>query len=199
MLHWESQIKREFSGDPGDTYTFRVLGLPDDPARSIRNGVLEMTLAEVKSIFDPIVDKIVGLVKDQITSAKIKSNREVKTVLLAGGFGSNAYLKARIKEAVGQGIEVRKMTNRLVRAESYLKYNIDIDGSSLLITLSTTAIVRGALIRGLADVPRTTSHVPRPTIVRARFATSHIGTIALEKYNASEHGLGRNTYAKTLS
>ncbi|KAH6647882.1 hypothetical protein BKA67DRAFT_400113 [Truncatella angustata] len=174
MLHWESEIKREFSGDPGDTYTFRVMGLPDDPARSIRSGVLEMTLAEVKSIFDPIIDKIVGLVKDQITQAKIKSSRDVKTVLLAGGFGSNAYLKARIKNAVGHGIEVKKMPN------------------------STTAIVRGALIRGLADVPQMAANVPRPTIVRARFATSHIGTIALERYNPMEHGIGRKTVSGGL-
>lgn len=112
MKRWESEVKREFSGDIRDSYTFRVLGIPDDPSRSIRNGVLEMTLEEVKGIFDPIVNKIVGLVEDQIDAAKIKSNRNVKTVLLAGGFGSNAYLKARIMEAVGPGISVRKMANK---------------------------------------------------------------------------------------
>lgn len=190
MDRWESEIKRNFSGDPEDTYVLPARGLPNSPSRSIRNGVLEMTLAEVTAIFEPIISKIVGLVKDQITAAKAKS-KDVKAVLLAGGFGSNVYLKLRIKEAVGPSIDVRKMKDRWVAMREPPFRGL---GGMANIRRSTTAIVQGALIQGLADHSTAAQNIPRPTIVRTRFAPSHIGTIALEQYDPEVHGIGCKTY-----
>lgn len=193
LHHWESEVKREFCGDPNDTYTFRVLGLPDDTSRGIRRGFFEMTLPEVKAIFDPIVTKIVELVNDQINAAKEKQKRDVKAVLLAGGFGSNAYLKAKIEEAVsGRGIKVQKISNKYVTAIYLYPFGKTWKADELC--YSTTAIVRGALIRGLVDNLSLAPNVPRPTIVRSRFAKSHIGTIALDNYSLSKHGKGHRLY-----
>lgn len=193
LQRWESEIKRDFTGDPRDTYTLPARGLPNSTSRSIHSGVLEMTLAEVKAIFDPIVTEIVELVQDQITAARNRTRKDIKAVLLAGGFGSNVYLRKRIQEAIGDKIEVKKMKDKWVQPSTR-------NGSEQAdMMCSTTAIVQGALIRGLADhSPQLSPNVPRPTVVRTRFASSHIGTIALEKYDPAIHGVGRPTYVETF-
>ena len=58
----------------------------------------KMTLAgtEVKAIFDPVVKEVLNLVNGQIKAAK----RQVKTVILVGGFGQNAYLRDAIREEI---------------------------------------------------------------------------------------------------
>lgn len=192
MHRWESEIKRNFSGDPEDTYILPARGLSEEKFPFIRNGVLEMTLAEVTAIFEPTVSTIVGLVKDQIAAANIKS-KCVKAVLLAGGFGRNAYLERRISEAVESGITVTVMNDRCATLRKRLFSNWVEQANT---TRSTTAIVQGALIQSLADHFKPAPNVPRPMIVRTRFASSHIGTIAYEEYDPEVHGVERQRYVK---
>lgn len=62
----------------------------------IRKNKMTLIGAEVKAIFDPVVKEVLNLVKGQIDAAK----RQVKTVILVGGFGQNAYLRDAIREEV---------------------------------------------------------------------------------------------------
>lgn len=72
-----------------------------------------MTLAgsDVKAIFDPVVKEVLNLVTGQIKAAK----RQVRAVILVGGFGQNAYLRDVIREEVkSSGVEVLQSPNRYV-------------------------------------------------------------------------------------
>ena len=62
----------------------------------IRKNKMTLAGAEVKAIFDPVVKEVLNLVNGQIKAAK----RQVKTVILVGGFGQNAYLRDAIREEV---------------------------------------------------------------------------------------------------
>lgn len=89
-----------------------VLGLSDSPRHGIINGTLEMSGKELrKNVFDEVITKIQGLVRDQIVS----TSGPVKAVLLCGGFGQNAYLREQLQllpSVQEQGIEVQQIENR---------------------------------------------------------------------------------------
>ncbi|ORY66494.1 uncharacterized protein BCR38DRAFT_473718 [Pseudomassariella vexata] len=162
MARWESQTKRIFNGDtgPNKRYPMPARGLQDTPDYGIRNGKFEISGKTVKKLFDRVVDKILKLVTSQIEETK-KRKKVAKAVLLAGGFGRNEYLKKRIQETVGLAVKVEKMKD------------------------CTTAIVRGALIRGLADKqsnPRLAN-----IWVESRIARKHYGTSALTEYIPGKH------------
>lgn len=59
---------------------------------NIRRGKFALQNKDLRAIFDPIVNEIIQLVKDQIQTTKT----EIKAVLLVGGFGANVYLKDRL-------------------------------------------------------------------------------------------------------
>ena len=83
-----------------------VPGLLDNPGLAVLRGKLEVTGPEMKTIFDPVIDEVLKLVKGQIEATKTS----IKAVLLVGGFGQNPYLRKRIREVVGE-IEVMQPTN----------------------------------------------------------------------------------------
>ncbi|CCX17466.1 Similar to hypothetical protein [Tuber melanosporum Mel28]; acc. no. XP_002840605 [Pyronema omphalodes CBS 100304] len=50
-----------------------------------------MRSADIQEIFDPIVNRIVELIKKQIHNVQRKGER-VAAIMLVGGFGSSGYL-----------------------------------------------------------------------------------------------------------
>jgi tRNA A37 threonylcarbamoyltransferase TsaD len=50
-----------------------------------------MDSVEMKSFFDPVVEKIVELVRSQVAQAEHK-RKNVDRIILAGGFGESQYL-----------------------------------------------------------------------------------------------------------
>ncbi|KAK7733993.1 hypothetical protein SLS53_007988 [Cytospora paraplurivora] len=155
---WESEVKRNFTGDDNKRYIIPARRIDDDRALGVKNGKLEISGARMRKIFDPVVSQIVQLVNGQIKAV----DKSVNAVLLAGGFGRNEYLRKSIQTAVGDGVKVKRMEH------------------------CNTAIVRGALIKGLADRQPSTSG--RPTIaVMSRLARKHYGTKALQKYSPGFH------------
>jgi phosphoribosylformylglycinamidine (FGAM) synthase-like amidotransferase family enzyme len=75
-----------------------------------RAGKLRLSNREVRAIFDPVVNEVVSLVKSQIKATR----RDVKAVLMVGGFGQNAYLKERITVSINRNIEVIQTINRYI-------------------------------------------------------------------------------------
>ncbi|KAI0118816.1 actin-like ATPase domain-containing protein [Nemania sp. FL0031] len=156
VARWESEIKRNFNGDIHKRFFISARGLPNTPSLGIRMGKIEVSGREVKALFEPVISDILKLVNSQISETK-KKEKSVKAVLLAGGFGRNEYLKKRIQEEVGGMIQVQKMKN------------------------CNTAIVRGALIRGLAS--KLTGPRPPSILVESRITRKHYGTAAWTVYN----------------
>lgn len=108
MERW-TDIKKGFDGKKVDNWTFRARGLKNNERLHIHGGTYEVTPSHVKQIFEPVIQKILVLVQSQITESRKENSTPVKAVLLAGGFGNNPYLKARIQQAVGKAIMVERM------------------------------------------------------------------------------------------
>lgn len=53
---------------------------------------------DMKSLFDPVIDVILKLVKDQVDQVKRDKEPIIKTMCLVGGFGSSPYVKERLLE-----------------------------------------------------------------------------------------------------
>lgn len=134
---------------------YPVPGLADDPSQGVRRGKFKMTGTEVKKIFDPVVDEVVALVRGQIAA----TNKQVKAVLMVGGFGQNAYLRETVRAAIDSKIEVMQPPN------------------------GWTAVVRGALMKGLSQLEPDTERVK----VASRTARKHYGTEIMSKYDSSKH------------
>lgn len=104
---WESEVKRNFTGDDEKKYIIPARRIDDDRSLGVRNQKLEILGRRMKTIFDPIITQIIDLVNGQIKAV----NKNVNAVLLAGGFGRNEYLRRSIQAAVGNGVKVRRMEN----------------------------------------------------------------------------------------
>ena len=110
MKKWENDLKKNFVGDTPKDYYLSALGLSDNPRMDIRDGKVVISSDIIRTIFEPVIQNILELISDQIGRVR-DNNRSVKAVLLVGGFGSNEYLKKRIKQQVGQAIDVIKVEN----------------------------------------------------------------------------------------
>ncbi|KFG84731.1 hypothetical protein MANI_027234 [Metarhizium anisopliae] len=185
---FERGIKPQFTGLNTGSALYLNTPFPSAGPRGAEFTLIEIPVDELrKQVFDPVVSKICRLVRHQVDST-IRPTRKVKKVLLAGGFGQNAYLKREIEKTVGETIKVQKIDN------------------------SRTAIVRGALMAGLAKIDNPQRHaawqdgdkrneqgrgrifernVPR---VMVREAPCHYGTRVFrhEKSNASAQQNGTN-------
>ncbi|KAJ3498448.1 hypothetical protein NLG97_g1113 [Lecanicillium saksenae] len=99
-LQFENEVKRSFDGNLDEEYwvKFRGANLEDDPEKNLNSDEWTMTGADVKDIFDPVVDDILGLIRDQVMSAQLKK-KTVKNIFLVGGFGSSPYLRKQVENA----------------------------------------------------------------------------------------------------
>ena len=125
-------VKLAFRNDPNQSLFYvnvPTVGSLDD-AR-VYGGNLEITLEEMRSLFDPIIEKIITLIDTQVKMAT-RDSHQVNSILLVGGFGESEYLFQRIRSWAGpQNIQVIQPRE------------------------AATAIVRGAVLKGLE--PTTTS------------------------------------------
>jgi hypothetical protein len=111
LTRFETDTKRNFKGgNLSKKYFFPARGLPNNKNLGIENGKLSISGQEISNVFEPVIREIVQLVNAQIEATQ----KKVKAVLLAGGFGRNDYLLAKLEEAVGNDIGVRKVTNGYV-------------------------------------------------------------------------------------
>lgn len=110
MTKWETEIKRNFTGDSGvdRKYLIPARRIDDDRTLNIRKDNLEISGTRMEKIFKPVISEIVGLVRGQLREVQ-KSGKTVNAVLLAGGFGRNEYLRKKIQAEVGSSVKVKKM------------------------------------------------------------------------------------------
>jgi hypothetical protein len=104
MKRFEADIKRKFHEDRPGPYYIPVFPLRDNPRKGIYRGRLRLSREDIKEIFEPVISEIIKLVKEQIRATQ----RNVKGVLLVGGFGQNVYLRERLKSELGTDINVQQ-------------------------------------------------------------------------------------------
>ena len=114
-----------------------------------------MKATDLRGIFEPIINQIIELVRGQIRA----TNKNVKAVLLVGGFGQNNYLKESLRDALGGSVRVLQPVN------------------------AWTAVVRGAVMMGLAH---TNSQLAQVTLVSWR-ARKHYGLQLSTEFDAQVH------------
>jgi tRNA A37 threonylcarbamoyltransferase TsaD len=62
--------------------------------------VIELKFEDVKRMFDPVVAKVLCLIRSQLNASK-----NCKAMFLVGGFSESKYLQARVMKEYGQKIK----------------------------------------------------------------------------------------------
>ena len=168
MDHFENKTKVDFNGKRGEQIPVAGVG----PHPGVTRHRLELSSTEIKEIFEPVISEILTLIYEQIQ----QTAKTVKLILLVGGFGDSKYLKSRIQETFPD-IEVKVSLNWSVPAVRTCRRRQILN--MLTFNASQTAVVRGALMRGLAEVKGLTTKLPR---IRARKARKHYGTEYVTPY-----------------
>ena len=121
---------------------------------------------DVRKIFGPVVDEVTKLVMDQVRAVS-QSVKSPTYILLVGGFGQSAYLRECIRAVVATwNVQVIQSPNGCVLIPHKIcSHPTDYS--------SWTAIVRGALMRGLATMSSTSASVK----LRGRRARKHYGLV----------------------
>ncbi|EEH37287.2 hypothetical protein PAAG_07568 [Paracoccidioides lutzii Pb01] len=136
MSHFEKEAKRNFGTEDDDEdeedieFQIPIPGVEDDPSVGISAGFLEMSYAEMKDVFRPVMKEVLSLLNEQIEAASAQG--PISAVILVGGFGESTYLYRQIKQAVSP-IPVLQPPN------------------------GWTAIVRGAVMKGKSELSSTPS------------------------------------------
>ncbi|OBT44564.1 hypothetical protein VE00_05799 [Pseudogymnoascus sp. WSF 3629] len=160
MKKFDEEIKREYSTDVKNAnYWVPVPGLSNNPELGIRRNKLTLPPDDVREILKPVIDEVVKLVRDQMRS----TNKEVKAILLVGGFGGSQYLLQRLRESVPK--------NTAVLQPGY----------------GWSAVVQGALLRGLADCNPQHSNVR----LTSRVARKHVGRFCSIEFDEAKHLMSR--------
>ena len=128
--------KSAFRDDPSQrTFYVNVPTMNTIEEAGVYGGSFEITREEMRSLFDPIIDQVLRLISAQV-GAVLKDRAQVNSILLVGGFGESEYLYQRVQGwASHHAIQVIQPRE------------------------ASTAIVRGAVLRGLEpkDGPAKTS------------------------------------------
>lgn len=141
---------------PAETYTFPVVGLEDNRHLKIRRSRWTVTAPEVLRVFDGVVLQVLKLVADQRAATRV----DVRAVFLVGGFGQSIYLQERLQAHLGERIRVLRPQN------------------------PWTAVVEGAVLRGLARVAPERDQVVKVVDRRAR---KHYGFLLSVPYDHNLH------------
>lgn len=107
------------------TFYVNVPTMSDVPEAGIYGGMFEITREEMQALFAPVVESVIRLVKAQVLAVSEGTFR-ANSIMLVGGFGESEYLFQRI-ESWARPYRIQVIQPR--------------DAS--------TAIVRGAVMRGL--------------------------------------------------
>ncbi|KAL2130858.1 hypothetical protein VTI74DRAFT_5848 [Chaetomium olivicolor] len=125
MEKFEKTVKRQFTlnARDDDTFTIPVGGLANNKELGISRGRYALKATDLRVIFEPVVQEVIKLVKDQISTSKVP----IKAVLLVGGFGASHYLKERLRNSIPSSIRIMQPPNAWL------------------------AVVHGAVMKGLAQ------------------------------------------------
>ncbi|KAL8967325.1 MAG: hypothetical protein Q9183_002971 [Haloplaca sp. 2 TL-2023] len=160
MKRFESQTKRIFDGSLiGEPYDIPVPAFPDDPELGVRRSRFQLSRTDLFEIFDPVMKQVSSLVTKQIEDTRAAGSK-VKAIVMVGGFGESIYLRNHLRDLVSkQGMEVWRAPE------------------------SWTAVVRGALLKGLSEVSARNSKVA----ISGRVARSSHGTDSAKPFDMELH------------
>ncbi|THZ56528.1 actin-like ATPase domain-containing protein [Aureobasidium pullulans] len=95
IMDFENRIKADFRNN-GQKWAVDVGIEAEFPEAGIEEGYMTFTNEEILQCFEPVVNRILELVRNQIIAIQAQ-NRALQNVLVVGGFGSSEYLFQQIK------------------------------------------------------------------------------------------------------
>ncbi|KAI9774152.1 MAG: hypothetical protein M1840_005245 [Geoglossum simile] len=104
LLEFNDNIKPSFDNEDEDYNVQVPLEIPDNLDEGLQGGSLVVTSDDLRSIFDPVVLRVLILIQTQIDRIRATNNSNNTAgdskipILLVGGFGSSNYLRRRIEE-----------------------------------------------------------------------------------------------------
>lgn len=171
LKYFEEFVKRNFNEEDHQEINVPFPGLPDDEEAGLESGFLTMTAAQVKAIFDPVINDVVALLEGQVDVIREKGGH-VSGIILVGGFGQSNYLYNRLKEHFNTDPppayserpthEVLQQTHSSVEVMQPL--------------YAWTAVVRGAVLKGVEG-----------SMVMSRRSRWHYGTSYATVFDGAKH------------
>ncbi|KAF8421674.1 hypothetical protein EV426DRAFT_565316 [Tirmania nivea] len=155
MKDFDERLKRIFR-DPDDQELMDCdLGnaVRDDAVKRVEDGFLEITREEMRGVFNPVIQEILQLVREQINTVGLGSQDSVSTILLVGGFGSSPYLKKQLSDNIAATYQ---NTIKVLQPPNIW-----------------SAVVRGAVICGLQSVQIESRKARRSSGVKCRRTWVH--------------------------
>ncbi|KAL8715552.1 MAG: hypothetical protein Q9220_000888 [cf. Caloplaca sp. 1 TL-2023] len=95
IMDFENRIKADFRNN-GQKWAVDVGIEAEFPDAGIEEGYMTFTNEEILQCFEPVVNRILELVRNQIIAIQAQ-NRLLQNVLVVGGFGASEYLFQQIK------------------------------------------------------------------------------------------------------
>ncbi|KAI9802131.1 MAG: hypothetical protein M1833_002052 [Piccolia ochrophora] len=95
IMDFENRIKADFRNN-GQKWAVDVGIEAEFPEAGIEEGYMTFTNEEILQCFEPVVNRILELVRNQIIAIQAQ-NRLLQNVLVVGGFGASEYLFQQIK------------------------------------------------------------------------------------------------------
>ncbi|ETN46737.1 uncharacterized protein HMPREF1541_00926 [Cyphellophora europaea CBS 101466] len=127
IMDFENRIKADFRNN-GQKWAVDVGIEAEFPEAGIEEGYMTFTNEEILQCFEPVVNRILELVRNQIIAIQAQ-NRSLQHVLVVGGFGASEYLFQQIKLHVPPQFQ-----SKVVRPMD-----------------SVSAIVKGAVTAGITE------------------------------------------------
>ncbi|KAF2261817.1 actin-like ATPase domain-containing protein [Lojkania enalia] len=96
IMDFENRIKADFRNN-GQKWAVDVGIEAEFPEAGIEEGYMTFTNEEILQCFEPVVNRILELVRNQIIAIQAQNRSLQQNVLVVGGFGASEYLFQQIK------------------------------------------------------------------------------------------------------
>ncbi|RPB23919.1 actin-like ATPase domain-containing protein [Terfezia boudieri ATCC MYA-4762] len=170
MKEFDERLKRTFQDtEDQEVMDCEVPGLPDDPRTRVEDGFVEIDRAEMRAIFDPVINEILRLITEQVNTVNMGYHNSVSSVLLVGGFGSSPYLYKRVQEY------------------SQTLAGVSKDFKVLQPVNAWSAVARGAVICGLQNIQ-----------IQSRQARRNYGITISETFDPKVHLIADKTWCPLM-
>ncbi|KAI5269890.1 actin-like ATPase domain-containing protein [Aureobasidium subglaciale] len=175
LKYFEEFVKRNYNEEDGQEVNVPFPGLADNEEAGVDSGFMVMSTAQVKEIFDPVIEEVVKLLDGQVDAIRAKSDT-VSGIILVGGFGQSNHLYNRLKTHFNTPAQLPAYGKEKEQGKISEQQNQCPPIEVIQPLYAWTAVVRGAVIRGLDD-----------SMVSSRRSRLHYGTSYATVYDETQH------------
>jgi hypothetical protein len=177
LKYFEEFVKRNYNEDEDTEVNVPFPGLPDDEEAGVDSGFMVLEAEQVKQIFEPVIDEVVKLLEGQVEGIRAKGDT-VSGIILVGGFGQSNHLYNRLKRHFNSLAALPPPAYEEMEGEAEQQKKEYPPVEVIQPLYAWTAVVRGAVIRGLDD-----------SMVSSRRSRLHYGTSYATVYDETKHDI----------